>query len=94
MNENWPESLPRPKNDQGAQASTNVLRTEMATGKARQRQQFDDTMELVSVTWTMSDLEFTLFKTWYKLKIKNGTDWFYLPLALGDGIRNLSLIHI
>ena len=55
-------------------------RTDMATGRARQRRTFTSVPSMVTVTWIMTAPEARLFEAWFRYTIKDGTDWFTAPL--------------
>lgn len=55
-------------------------RTAMASGRAKQRQTFDNVPELATVSWILSPQEGMLFEAWFRYTIRNGTDWFNVDL--------------
>lgn len=55
-------------------------RTQMASGRAKQRQTFDNVPEIASISWLLSPQEGMIFEAWFRHKIRNGTDWFNVDL--------------
>lgn len=55
-------------------------RTQMSSGRAKQRQTFDNVPIIASVSWAMTPEEATIFEAWFRYTIRNGTDWFNAPL--------------
>ncbi|WP_414430856.1 hypothetical protein ACMG4M_05350 [Alcanivorax sp. IL3] len=64
-------------------------RTQMAGGRAKQRQTFDNVPELATVSWIFTPQEAMFFEAWFRYKIRNGTDWFNVDLRTPlDGRSN------
>lgn len=55
-------------------------RTEMASGRAKQRQTFDNVPEMATVSWIFTPQEGMFFESWFRYTIRNGTDWFNVDL--------------
>lgn len=55
-------------------------RTGMASGRAKQRQTFDNVPELATVSWIFTPQEAMIFEAWFRYTIRNGTDWFNVDL--------------
>lgn len=59
------------------------MRTEMQSGRARQRRMFTSVPSVVSVSWIFeTDGEARLFEGWFRddLGAKDGENWFGMPL--------------
>jgi hypothetical protein len=83
----WPSILPNPSNDFSAEANPGTIRTQMDSGRYRQRPRFTGEHEAVNVTWLMTDYEFGVFKAIHKHQLFNGSDWFMCSLPMGDGLK-------
>lgn len=55
-------------------------RTQMSSGRAKQRQTFDNVPELATVSWIFTPQEAMIFEAWFRYTIRNGTDWFNVDL--------------
>lgn len=84
----WPSNiLPNPSNDFGADANPGTIRTQMDSGRFRQRPRFTGEHETMNVTWLLTDYEFGVFKSIHKHLLYNGSDWFTCPLPMGDALK-------
>ncbi len=64
-------------------------RTAMASGRAKQRQKFDNVPEMSTVSWIFTPQEAMVFEAWFRYTIRNGTDWFNVDLRTAlDGRGN------
>ena len=69
------------------QAASPLLRTEMASGRARQRRRYTSTPTKATVNWTFTTHpQAMLFEAWYRDVLKDGANWFMMQLQtpLGD----------
>jgi hypothetical protein len=57
-----------------------LLRTELTSGRARQRRLYTSTPTQATVAWLFTDPEAQLFEAWFRDTIKDGADWFNMPL--------------
>ncbi len=83
----WPVILPNPSNDFGADVSPSTIRTQMDSGRYRQRPRFTGEHETMNVTWLMTDYEFGVFKAVHKHVLYNGAEWFTCSLPMGEGLK-------
>lgn len=84
---NYPSSLPWPvRSGYEARPVQTFLRTEMVSGRARQRRRFTSVPSETSVTWVFnSDNEAAAFEAWFRDAIKDGAEWFNCPLKTPTG---------
>jgi hypothetical protein len=65
-----------------------LSRTEMTTGRARQRRRYLSTPTQNSVKWLFkSDGQAQLFEAWFRETITDGTSWFYMVLKTPMGVE-------
>lgn len=83
----WPVSLPNPDRDFSARVSSPFIRTQMDSGRFRQRVRFTRDLRATNVVWTFSDEEYTFFQGVYRHLLNSGADWFTINLPFGDGLR-------
>lgn len=78
---NYPEGLPSPlwASNQNSVVSPNQ-RTNMDSGRARQRRKFSSVPVMRTATFIMTDVQARQFELWYKVDLKDGTEWFNIPL--------------
>jgi hypothetical protein len=61
-----------------------TIRTDLEVGTARQRRRTRSAPTTVSLSWRMTDAQFTQFKQWYEGDCAAGASWFNMDLALGE----------
>lgn len=81
--------LPMPLQEGYAfQAVSPLKRTEMTTGRARQRRAYTSTPTQASVAWFMeTDQQAQLFEAWYRETITDGAAWFFTRLQTPLGVE-------
>lgn len=81
--------LPMPLQDGYAfQPLSPLLRTQMTTGRARQRRAYISTPTQANVQWFMeTDAQAQLFESWYRDSITDGADWFMMKLQTPIGVE-------
>lgn len=81
--------LPMPLQDGYAfQPVSPLKRTEMTTGRARQRRAFISTPTQANVQWFFeTDVQAQLFEAWYHDTIADGADWFFMRLQTPLGVE-------
>ena len=82
--------LPIPlQNGFGMKPVSPLLRTEMTSGRARQRRQYTSTPTQAGVTWSFKkDAQAQLFEVWYRETINDGAAWFYMNLKTPKGVES------
>ena len=77
----WPEQLPLPEQSGYAiQHVSPLQRTEMVSGRARQRRVYTSVPSNVAVQWLLTEQQAQLFEAFFRYAITDGADWFLLPL--------------
>jgi len=81
--------LPMPQQDgYGFKPVSPLKRTELITGRARQRRAYTSTPTQASIDWFMeTDAQAMLFEAWYHETITDGVDWFYMRLQTPLGVE-------
>ena len=83
----YPEFLPEPQRDgYGFQPVSPMARSELQSGRARQRRRFTSVPTVASVTWLMDDGEAQLFEGWFEHILLSGSLWFQCPLKTPMGM--------
>ena len=77
----WPEQLPLPEQSGYAIKHVSPLqRTQMGSGRARQRRVYTSVPSNVAVQWFLTEQQAQLFEAFFRYAITDGADWFLLPL--------------
>lgn len=88
----YPSQLPLPvQQGYALQHQSPFTRTEMQSGRARQRRTFTSVPSSVSLIWFFtSDVECQLFEGWFRdnLGAKDGENWFSMPLQTPIGTHD------
>jgi hypothetical protein len=93
MSETWPIAvLPNPSVNFSGEVQPATVRTEMESGRTRQRARFDSQKRTYPVVWQMSDFQYGLFQSFVKYKLTNGVDAFYIDLPVGAGTNSLQTV--
>lgn len=84
------EYLPLPLQDgYGFKPVSPLLRTQLSSGRARQRRQYTSTPTQASVTWMFTtDAQAQLFEAWYRDIISDGAAWFLMRLQTPLGVES------
>ncbi len=83
----FPADLPYPqRNGYGLKPVQTFKRTEMDSGRARQRPGFVTVPTVASVSWKFTTSEAQIFEAWFRDVISSGAAWFNCPLVtpMGD----------
>lgn len=81
--------LPMPQQGGYAfQAVSPLLRTQLVSGRARQRRRFTSTPTNASVSWFMeTDAQGQVFEAWFRDVLSDGAAWFYMKLQTPVGVK-------
>lgn len=87
---NYPSQLRPPlRENYSVQHVSPLLRTQMQSGRARQRRLFTSVPSMVRVSFHFgSELEAQLFEGFFQHTLKDGAEWFNAPLRTPMGLRN------
>ncbi|SFY16111.1 hypothetical protein [Azotobacter vinelandii] len=85
----YPEGIPLPlREGYGFQAVSPLLRSDLQSGRARQRRRFTSVPTMASVSWLFSDVQAQLFEAWWEDALISGSQWFECPLKTPEGIQS------
>lgn len=90
----YPAALPMPQlSNQRTNHVSPLMRTQLASGRARQRRRFTSVPSIKSVSWKMNQAQAQLFEVWFSAGreyggITDGADWFLCRLRTPMGIRD------
>ena len=85
----YPKFLPLPQREgYGIQSVSPIARSDLQSGRARQRRRFTSVPTVATVTWLLNDTEAQLFEGWFEHILLSGSFWFQCllktPLGLDD----------
>lgn len=88
MNPVYPQGLPRGLHSgRSYQIVSPLQRTELSSGRARQRRRFTSVPEMASVGWLFNDVQGQAFEAWWRDSLVDGSLWFECPLDTPLGYR-------
>ena len=83
----YPAGLPLARqSDRKLQTVDPTLRSDLESGRARQRQRYDFVPDNAAVNWLFSPEQCRLFKLWHRVTLGNGAEWFDMPLKTDLGV--------
>lgn len=62
------------------QLESPLQRTELSSGRARQRRRFTSVPEYARVDWLFTDIQGRAFEAWWRDMLVDGSQWFEMPL--------------
>lgn len=89
----YPAGLPLPTREgYSLQHVSPLQRTQLSSGRARQRRRFTSVPTMTQVSWLMSEAQALSFEVWFAAPreyggITDGADWFYVTLQTPMGIK-------
>lgn len=88
----WPSAdLPIPSLRFTLGNEPSIIRTQMASGRFRQRKRFTAEQRPMTAQWRFTEAQFRIFQGWFKFKINSGADFFTMELLLGDGLESYTI---
>lgn len=85
----YPSGLPYPlREGYGLKHVSPLMRTEMQSGRARQRRRFTSVPTNVPVTWQCTNEQAQFFETWFQHTLLDGSEWFTCPLKTPMGLKH------
>lgn len=84
--ETYPSSvLPLPSASFNVESQYSNVRTQMDSGRVRQRPRYSRELELAKCTFELTRYEYGAFVAFWDTKINRGNDWFNMDLPTPDG---------
>jgi len=81
------EYLPMPQRPGiGYKPVSPLRRTQLTSGRARQRRLYTSTPTEVGVTWIFNDQQSQLFESWFRDVISDGAAWFNMRIRAPGGV--------
>lgn len=65
-----------------------LQRSELTSGRARQRRRFTSVPEMAQVGWLFNDAQGRLFEAWWRDSLTDGAQWFEMPLDTPLGLQD------
>lgn len=86
----YPEGLPLALRDGYAFTSVdNITRTEMQSGRARQRVEFKNVPDLLNLKWNLTSAQSAIFGTWARNAV--GAGWFTMRIVTPQGFDDVEM---
>ena len=83
----YPAGLPLPlRSGYDVSHASPLMRTELQSGRARQRRRYTSVPSLAAVTWIFSQSEAQFFEAWFRWNLSDGTEWFNVTLRTPLGL--------
>jgi hypothetical protein len=84
----YPAGLPKPlRSGYGLQHVSPLMRTQLETGRARQRRRYTSVPTMAAVSWLFTQGEAQLFEAWFRWELMDGAEWFAAPLKTPTGLQ-------
>lgn len=86
---NYPAGLPRGlHNGRTYQTVSPLKRSELASGRARQRRSFTSVPTMASISWIFNSAQSQAFEAWWREQLIDGSQWFECPLETPLGYQD------
>lgn len=83
----YPAGLPLPlRSGYDLSHVSPLMRTELQSGRARQRRRYTSVPSMASVSWSFSQSEAQLFEAWFRWTLSDGAEWFNATLRTPLGL--------
>lgn len=93
MLKQYPSVLPAPlKGDRSFQMVDPLVSSASDNGQTRWDRRFTDVPTATAVSWVLNDIQCQAFEAWYKDVIRDGADWFEMPIRSPVG-RHIEQCH-
>lgn len=83
----FPAELPLPlRSGYDVNHASPLMRTELQSGRARQRRRYTSVPSLASVSWNFDQSQAQVFEAWFRWNLSDGTEWFNVTLRTPLGL--------
>lgn len=87
MTPSYPDGLPLGLHSgRTYQLESPLQRTQLSSGRARQRRRFTSVPEYVDISWYFNGLQAATFSLWFRDALIDGALWFTIPLGTIIGL--------
>jgi len=84
----YPVQLPTPlRNGYDTNHISPLTRSELVSGRARQRRRFTSVPTIASVSWMFTEQQAQVFETWFRWVLSDGSEWFNVTLRTPMGLQ-------
>jgi hypothetical protein len=84
----FPEGLPKPlRSGYGVNHVSPLMRSELQSGRARQRRKYTSVPSIASVSWLFTQSQAQAFESWFRWEIVDGAEWFNATLSTPMGLQ-------
>lgn len=84
----YPVQLPTPlRNGYDTNHISPLTRSELVSGRARQRRRYTSVPTIASVSWLFTQQQARIFETWFRWSLSDGTEWFNVTLRTPMGLQ-------
>jgi hypothetical protein len=84
----WPETLPAARVEFGGKETHGTIRTQMDSGRVRQRRRFLAKQKSWGFELIMDDAQYAIFQAFFTDDLDGGANYFYMNIADSDGITS------
>lgn len=84
----FPVDLPLPlRSGYGLNHASPLMRSELQSGRARQRRIYTSVPTIASVSWIFTEQQAQLFEAWFRWQTADGAEWFNVRLSTPVGLQ-------
>lgn len=85
----YPTGLPLPlRNGYDINHVSPLMRSDLQSGRARQRRRYTSVPSMASVSWNMSQAQARVFESWFRYELSDGAEWFNAELRTPLGLQS------
>ncbi|ORL62911.1 transposase [Pseudomonas putida] len=85
----YPSQLPPPLQESySLETFDPMVRTQMVTGRARQRIRFRSVPTFINASFIFNEAQAGFFEAWHARTLDNGIEWFNCPLQTAEGMKD------
>lgn len=85
----YPTGLPLPlRNGYDINHVSPLMRSDLQSGRARQRRRYTSVPSMASVSWNMSQQQAQLFEAWFRWELVDGSEWFNAEIRTPLGLQS------
>lgn len=86
---NYPAELPPPlRQGYGLAHGSPLMRSEMQSGRARQRRRYTSVPSIASVQWHLTQQQAQIFEAFFRWALSDGAEWFNTRIRTPLGLQS------